>query len=99
MVVINLNDPNVWLHACKQWVALFWHVMLIAMDNLVIIQNQYTLCYVPIWRGGYLVRVCRFKLGDYVYLQQITFIMLDVNVGHVILLLEGFDNKTWKYHV
>lgn len=61
------------------------------MDNLVIIQNQNTLCYVPIWGGGYLVRIYRFKLGDYIYSQQITFIMLDVNVAHVILLLEGFD--------
>jgi hypothetical protein len=73
--------------------------MLIAMDNLVIIQNQSILCYVPIGGGGYLVWVYRFKSGDYVYSQQIAFTMLDVNVGHVILLLEGFDNKTWKYQV
>ncbi|KAH8953575.1 hypothetical protein BDL97_08G034600 [Sphagnum fallax] len=60
--------------------------------------------------GGYGPWVCGFKLGDYVYLKQITSTTLDVITGCVILhvqevlpfgilLLEGRDGQTWKNHV
>jgi hypothetical protein len=39
MVVINMDDPNVWIHACEYWATLFRHVMPMAMENLVIAQH------------------------------------------------------------
>jgi len=37
MIVINLDDLLVWVHACAQRVALFKRVMLMAMENLAIV--------------------------------------------------------------
>jgi hypothetical protein len=53
MVVINMDDPNVWIQACEQRTTLFWHVMFIAMENLAIAQHQGTLHYAIIHGGGY----------------------------------------------
>ncbi len=68
MIVINIDDPNVWIQACEQWTTLFWHVMPIAMKNLAIVQHRDTLCYAIICGGGYLPQIKNFELGNYVYL-------------------------------
>jgi hypothetical protein len=72
-------------------------------ENLAISWHHDTLRYAIIQRNDYSHWVHRFKLGEYVYLQWITLIMLDVIMGHVILhlwkllpsnevlLLEGWD--------
>jgi hypothetical protein len=45
MVVINLDDFNVWIQTCEQYVALFWCVTPMAMENLAIAQHYDTLHY------------------------------------------------------
>ncbi len=64
------------------------HVMPMAMENLIITQYWDTFQYANVWEGSYQLQVCRFKLGDYVYLQHSTPTMLDVIVRCVILHLE-----------
>jgi len=39
MAIINMDDLNVWIQACEQWVTLFQHVMPMNMQNLVIAQH------------------------------------------------------------
>jgi hypothetical protein len=108
--VVNLDDPEMWLKVCFQHVELFRKVMLVAFDNLAIAQHRDTLRYATIRGGGYRPLICRFHVGDYVYLQQITPTMLDVTVGRTILrvrkvlasgvlMLEGRDGVVWKDHV
>jgi len=50
-------EPKMWWSkhvVSSMWTrALFQVVMLMAMENLVIIQHQYKLWYVTIWEGGY----------------------------------------------
>jgi hypothetical protein len=53
MVLINMDDPNVWIQACVQWATLFQHVMPMAMENLAIAQHWDTLRYATIRGGGY----------------------------------------------
>jgi hypothetical protein len=36
MVIVNMDDPNVWIQACEQRITLFRHVMPMAMENLEI---------------------------------------------------------------
>lgn len=38
-IVNNLDDPNVWFHACEQYASLFQCVLLMAMKNLAIVQH------------------------------------------------------------
>ncbi len=66
--MINFNDLLMWVQGCEQWVALFKRVMPMAMENLKIVQHQNTLQYATTRGGGYQPRICRFELGDYVYL-------------------------------
>ncbi len=53
MVVINMDDFNMWIQACEQQATLFQRVMPITMENLAIAQQQDTLCYATICGGGY----------------------------------------------
>ncbi len=53
MVIINMDDPHVWIKACEQQATLFQHVMPMAMENLAIAQHYDTLHYVIIHGGGY----------------------------------------------
>jgi hypothetical protein len=53
MIVINLNDPSKWVHACKQWVVLFKWVMPMVIENLAIAQHQNTFRYAMICGRGY----------------------------------------------
>ncbi len=39
MVVINMDDPNVWIQAYVQSATLFQRVMPMAMENLAIAQH------------------------------------------------------------
>jgi hypothetical protein len=39
MAIINLDDMNVWIHACEQQTTLFQHVMPMVMENLAIAQH------------------------------------------------------------
>ncbi len=102
MIVINFNDPLVWIQACEQWTILFMRAMPMAMENLVIAYHWNTFWYATSRRRGYQLWVRRFKLRDYVYLQQTSPTTLDVTVGCVILhvwkvlpfkvcLLEGWN--------
>jgi hypothetical protein len=59
------------------------------MKNLTIAQNQNTLCYVTIRGGGYQPWIHTLKLGDNVYLQQTTPIILDVTLRCVILYVQN----------
>jgi hypothetical protein len=40
MVIINLDDSNVWIKACEQHTILFWYVKAMAMEKLVIAQHH-----------------------------------------------------------
>jgi hypothetical protein len=49
MVVINVDDLNVWIHTCEQQPTFFLCVMpIVAMEKLAIAQHRYTLCYATI---------------------------------------------------
>jgi hypothetical protein len=108
--VVNLDDPKMWLKVCSQRVELFRRVMPTTFENLAIAQHKDTLQYAIIRGGGYQPLICRFHVGDYVYLQQTAPTTLDVTVGHTILrmrevlafgvlMLEGRDGVVWKDHV
>jgi hypothetical protein len=51
--VVNLDDPEMWLTVCSQRVELFRRVMLVAFENLAIVQHMDTLRYATIRGGGY----------------------------------------------
>jgi hypothetical protein len=57
MVVINMDDLNVWIHACEQQATLFRRVMPMAMENLAIAQHRNTLRYGTIRGGGYRLQI------------------------------------------
>jgi hypothetical protein len=108
--VVNLDDPKMWLKVCSQRAKLFRRVMPIPFENLAIAQHRDTLRYATIRGGDYQPSVCRFHVGDYVYLQQTAPTTLDVTVGHTILrvrevlafrvlMLEGHNGVVWKDHV
>jgi hypothetical protein len=82
--VVNLDDPKMWLRVCSQRAKLFRRVMPTAFENLAIAQHKDTLWYATIRGGGYWPSICRFHVGDYVYLQQTAPTMLDVMVGRTI---------------
>jgi hypothetical protein len=42
MAIINLDDPNVWLHAFEQQIVLFRHVMPMVMESFAIAQHWNT---------------------------------------------------------
>jgi hypothetical protein len=83
--VVNLDDSEMWLKVCFQCVEFFRRVMPIAFENLAITKHRDTLRYVTIQGGGYRPSICKFHVGDYVYLQQIAPMTLDVTVGRTIL--------------
>ncbi len=66
--VVNLDDLELWLRVCFQRAELFRIVMLAAFENLAIAQHRDTLWYATIRGGGYEPSICRFHVGDYVYL-------------------------------
>jgi hypothetical protein len=79
-------------------------------ENLAIVQHRDTLRYANIWGGCYRPSICRFHVGDYVYLQQTVPTTLDVTTSRTILrvrkvlafgilMLEGHDGVVWKDHV
>jgi hypothetical protein len=68
MVIINLDDPNVWLQACEQQTTLFWSIMSMAMEILAIVEHQDTLCYAIIWGGGYWPWTYIFKPKNYMWI-------------------------------
>jgi hypothetical protein len=51
--MINLDDLLVWVQTCELWAILFRWVMLMAMENLEIVQHQNILQYATIRGGGY----------------------------------------------
>ncbi len=55
--MVNLDDPNVWVQACEQHVALFKRITPMEMENLVITQHQNTLQYVTIYGNRYQPKV------------------------------------------
>jgi hypothetical protein len=66
--VVNLDDLEMWLRVCFQRAELFQRVMPTAFENLAIVQHRDTLKYATIRGGGYRPSICRFHVGDYVYL-------------------------------
>ncbi len=66
--VVNLYDPNMWVKACEQHVALFKIIMPLAMENLAIAQHWNTLQYGTIHVGRYWPKNRTFEHEDYVYL-------------------------------
>jgi hypothetical protein len=103
-VLVNMDNPNTWALVSEQQAELFKRVMPMALENLSITQHRNTLRYATIRGGGYRPQVCRFRLGNYVYLQQTASTTLDVTIGRIILqvrevfgsgvlLLEGRDGK------
>jgi hypothetical protein len=83
--VVNLDDPEMWLKVCFQCAELFQRVMLATFENLAIAQHRDTLWCVTIRGGGYRPSIHRLHVGDYVYLQQTTPMMLDVMASCTIL--------------
>ncbi len=83
--MVNLDDLEMWLRVCSQRAELFQRVMPAAFENLAIAQHRDTLRYATIRGGSYRPSICRFHVGDYVYLQQITPTTLDVTTGCTIL--------------
>jgi hypothetical protein len=101
------------IHMCgfkyvSMWQILFKYVKnsYVPMCNVNVYKKSFwhreMLCHAIIWEHGYQPWVCKFQLGNYVYLQKPTPIMLDMTIGHVILhvrkvlpsrvlLLEGWD--------
>jgi len=84
--------------------------MSIAFENFAIAQHKDTLRCATIQGGGYPPSICRFHVGDYVYLQQTIPTTLDVTTCRTIvrvrkvltsrvLMLEGCDGVVWKDHV
>jgi hypothetical protein len=65
----------------EQRAELLKRAMLMALDNLSIAQHRDTLRYATIRGGGFQPHVRRFRLGDYVYLQQTAPTTLDVTAG------------------
>ncbi|BBM99042.1 hypothetical protein Mp_1g18210 [Marchantia polymorpha subsp. ruderalis] len=108
--VVNLDDPDIWVRVCSQRAVLFRRVMPAAFENLAIAQHKDTLRYATIRGGGYRPSIRRFRVGDYVYLQQTAPTTLDVTAGRIILrvrevlpsgvlMLQGRDGVVWKDHV
>jgi hypothetical protein len=108
--VVNLDDPKMWLRVCSQCAKLFRKVMLVAFENLAIVQHKDTMRYATIRGGSYRPSICRFHVGDYVYLQHPAPMTLDVMTSRTILrvrevlasrvfMLEGHDGVVWKDHV
>ncbi len=108
--MVKLDDPEMWLRVCSQRAELFRKVMPTAFENLAIIQHRDTLQYATIRGGGYRPLIRRFHVGNYVYLQHTTPMMLDVTAGCTILrvrkvlasgvlMLEGRDGVISKDHV
>jgi hypothetical protein len=81
----NMDNPDTWALVSEQRVELFKMVMPMALENLSIAQYRNTLRYTTIRGGGYRPQVRRFRLGDYVYLQQTAPTTLDVTVGQIII--------------
>jgi hypothetical protein len=48
MVIINMDDLNVWIHACEKQPTLFRHVMPMAIKNLAI-PNIEIDCVMPLY--------------------------------------------------
>jgi hypothetical protein len=85
MVVMNLDDLNVWFQAYELWPPLFQCIMPMAMENLTITWHWDMFCYVIIWGGGWWPWIDRFEsFRNYVHLQYMILITLDVIVGCVI---------------
>jgi hypothetical protein len=108
-VLANMDNLDTWALMSEQRAELFKRVMPMALENLSIAQHHDTLRYATIPGSGYRPQVCRFRPGDYVYLQQTAPTTLDVTAGRIILrmckvlssgvlLLEGRDSKLWKDH-
>ncbi len=86
--VVNLDDPEMWLRVCSQCVELFQRVMPTTFKNLAIAQHRDTLRYATIRGGDYRPSICRFHVGDYVYLQQTAPTTLDVMASRTILRVQ-----------
>jgi hypothetical protein len=67
--VVNLDDLEMWFRVCFQRAEFFQRVMLAMFENLAIAQHKDTLQDATIRGGGYRPSICRFHVGDYVYLQ------------------------------
>jgi hypothetical protein len=69
MVVMNLDDLDVWIQTCEQRIILFECVVPMAMKSLATTQHWNMLHYVTILGGGHWFWIHRFKPRDYMYLQ------------------------------
>jgi hypothetical protein len=75
MVIMNLDDLNVWFQGCEQQPPLFQCIMPMAMENLTITWHWYMFCYVIIWGGGCWPWIDRFESPrNYVHLQYMILI-------------------------
>ncbi len=68
IAIINLDNPNVWLHAFEQQIVLFQHVMPMVMESFAIAQHWNTFWYATIHGGGYWSQVHRFENNNNVYM-------------------------------
>jgi len=53
MIVISFDYPLMWIQACVQQATLFRRVMLMAMENLAIVQHENMFQYATICGGDY----------------------------------------------
>jgi hypothetical protein len=68
--IMKFDDLNLWLQTCEQQTILFWHVILVDMENMTSVHDHQDMLHYAIICGvhGYRPQVHRFELGDYVYL-------------------------------
>jgi hypothetical protein len=64
MVVMNLDDFDMWIQTCEQQIILFECVMPMAMESLATTQHWNMLNYVTIHGGGHRFWIYRFNPGD-----------------------------------
>lgn len=67
---LDLDDPVLWAKVISERAALFQRLMPMAMANLRIAQHRDSLRYAHTKSGSYRPKVCKFEVGDFVYLQR-----------------------------
>src|SRR5450759_3025193 len=83
--VVDLDNETTWAKVIADWAALFKRVIPMMMQNLRIVQHRDTLRYAHTHGGSYRPKLCKFDIGDYVYLQRQTGDTLDTSAGRIIL--------------
>jgi hypothetical protein len=107
---LDLNSPETTARVLRDRALKLQEAMPITFNNLLIAQHCDILRYAHKRSGNYQPKLCRYNVGNLVYLCRRPADSLDRRVGRIILrvkeilgtgrlLLEGRDKKTIKEHV